>query len=324
LQVIRTARRLRPDVLLFGDFEHRCDAWFVRLLQRAGFCVADIWHNVDAFERTRPGAASVIRHQPWRDQLAAQLDVVFVHGDSLAAELRTKTGRDAIVIPHGNEDLLVQKAGADPDLDKRFGLPPGATVALLFGTITKYKGVPLLLEALAHIPEANRPIALCAGFATDDADIERLKTQAAAAGLDRWMRWDVRYVPLEEVAWYFRRADFVVLPYRAASQSGVAHIALTFATPLIVTDVGALAEATGGGRAGLIVPTEDAPALADAIERLTTDHELRVTLAAEAARLANERGNWDAIAQRVLEALNTHLKENKDLCAVSVDTSAAA
>lgn len=301
LQIVAVVRRERPDVVLLGDFEHRCDAWFIAWLARRGWVLADIWHNVVSFDRF--GGAEVVRQQPWRNQMARHFQTIFVHGETLAQEFEAATGCRAVVIPHGNQNWIAGQAGPDPDLDRRLDLPPGRPVALLFGSLTRYKGIDVFIEALRRMPEAQRPTAVIAGFPLADCPIDDLRAQAESGGLAPWIRWQVGYLPTPEIAWYFRRADVVVLPYRAASQSGVAHLALTFGKPLIVTATGSLPELIHGESNGLVVKPGDAAALAAALERITGDDGLRQRMGIAARRLAETRHNWDDIARQVLAAL---------------------
>lgn len=62
-----------------------------------------------------------------------------------------------------------------------------------------------------------------------------------------------RFVPDDEVKYYFSAADFVVQPYRTATQSGVTQIAYQFCVPMLVTDVGGLPEIVPDGRVGCVV-----------------------------------------------------------------------
>jgi glycosyltransferase involved in cell wall biosynthesis len=306
-QVLRVAQREQPAVVLLNDLEHACDAWFVRRLHRLAqhqprpWILADIWHNVVAFERNRPGA--LVRDPAWRRQLAREFDTVFVHGQTLARELEQRTGVRARVIAHGNQTWVAEQAGPDPGVeewDRRLALPPGRPVALLFGSLSAYKGVGVLVEALAAIPPERRPVAWVAGRPMAGVRPQAWRAEAARLGVEAWLRWDERYVPTEEIAWYFRRADIVVLPYRAASQSGVAHLALTFGRPLIVSDAGSLPEVIDGN--GLVVPAGDALALAAALQRLSWDKRLRAQMGKRSLELAATRHNWDTVAQTMLAA----------------------
>ena len=302
MQILAALRKERPDVVLLGDIEHRCDAWFIARLARGGWTLADIWHNVVSFDRY--GGPDVVRAQPWRNRIARHFHTIFVHGESLARQLEQATGCRAVVIPHGNQDWIARQAGPAPDLNRQLNLPPGRPVALLFGSLTRYKGIDVLLEALRRLPAGQRPIAVIAGFPLADCPIDELRRQAQRSGLDNWVRWQIGYIPTPEIAWYFRRADVVVLPYRAASQSGVAHLALTFGKPMIVTATGSLPELMAEESNGLVVEPGDADALAAALARITGNDELRERMGLAARHLAETRHNWDAIARQVLTALH--------------------
>lgn len=299
MQVVRQVGRLHPDIVLLGDLEHRCDAWFVGWLRRRAR-LACIWHNPEGFERHRAGV--VIRHQRWRDRLVREFDEIFVHGQALAGQVQSRAGVRPRVIAHGNQDWIAAQAGPDPDLNRRFSLPSGAVVGLLFGTLSPYKGVEVLVEALAAIPPETRPMLLVAGMPTPAAMPENWKATARRLGVERWLRWDLRYVPTAEITWYFRRADFVVLPYRAASQSGVAHLGMTFGKPLIVSDVGALAEIIEGN--GLVVPARETMPLARAMTRMTQNGDLRRDLGRKSEELATTRHDWRQIASGMLAVFN--------------------
>lgn len=309
IQICAAAERRRPDVLLFGDFEHRCDGWFIALLRARGHRLAVIWHNVAAFDRY--SRRRLTRNPAWRTALVRRFDAVFVHGEALAATLLAQTGIRACPIHHGDQSWIAKQAVAVPDLDARLTLPREGAVALLFGTLTKYKGVPVLLEALARIPAVQRPIAVIAGLPAADVDVAALKQQARVLGIEPWVRWQLRYIPTAEVAAYFQRADVVVLPYLAASQSGVAHLALTFGKPLIVTRTGGLPELIEGN--GLVVEPGAVEALAQALERLATAPELRREMGARGARLAHQRHDWQVIAGEVIAELAPLLRPRPTL-----------
>src|SRR5690606_2884613 len=60
------------------------------------------------------------------------------------------------------------------------------------------------------------------------------------------------FIPNSEVKYYFSAADVVVQPYRSATQSGITQVAYQFERPMIVTNVGGLAEVVVDGKAGFI------------------------------------------------------------------------
>jgi len=76
------------------------------------------------------------------------------------------------------------------------------------------------------------------------------------------------YIPDESIPLYFNAADVVSLPYLRASQSGVAHIAMAFGKPIVVSKVGGLEESMADYAGTFFVPPGDVGAIRDALLRL--------------------------------------------------------
>ena len=110
---------------------------------------------------------------------------------------------------------------------------------LFFGLIREYKGLDLLLKAMA------------------DERIDNYKINDKVVICDR-------YIPDEEVKNFFNLADMVVQPYRSATQSGVTQVAYHFEKPMLVTDVGGLREIVPDGKVGYVVEPQPVK-IADAI-----------------------------------------------------------
>jgi glycosyltransferase involved in cell wall biosynthesis len=138
-------------------------------------------------------------------------------------------------------------------------------VLLFFGYVRKYKGVDLLLQALAQVPTDLTVTLLIAGEWYDSW--EPYHTLIEKLGLTDRVRVINRYIPETEWPDLFAATDALVLPYRTASQSMSIALAYGFGKPVIVSRVGGLAEAVEDGRTGLIAEPEPA-ALATAIRRL--------------------------------------------------------
>ena len=143
------------------------------------------------------------------------------------------------------------------------GLPATTGYLLFFGFIRAYKGLDILLEAFADARLVQLPIKLIiAGeFYEDAAPYEELIRRYQLE--DRIIR-AMDFIPNEQVVNYFCAADLIVQPYKNATQSGVSQIAYHFERPMLVTDVGGLAELIPGGVVGYVVPPT-AAAIADAV-----------------------------------------------------------
>ncbi len=194
-----------------------------------------------------------------------------VMSDAVADDLRPLRHPDAALqqIEHPVYERFgdpVPRAEARAALD----LPADAPVLLFFGFVREYKGLHVLLEALPDALEALPALHLVvAGEPYDDP--ERYRRLIRENDLADRVHWHDAYVPSERVPTYFSAADLVVQPYVSATQSGVAQIATHFETPMIVTDVGGLAESVPHEEVGFVVPPDDPGALAGAIARFFRD-----------------------------------------------------
>jgi glycosyltransferase involved in cell wall biosynthesis len=153
-----------------------------------------------------------------------------------------------------------------PDARAALDLPPDVPLVLFFGFVREYKGLHVLLEALPRALDSVPDLQLLiAGEPYDDPD--RYRRIIDRYGLGDRVHWHDRYIPSDDVPRFFGAADLVAQPYVSATQSGVAQIAFHFEVPMVVTDVGGLAEVVPHEEAGFVVPPEDPAALADALAR---------------------------------------------------------
>lgn len=112
----------------------------------------------------------------------------------------------------------------------------GKEVRLLnFGRLLFYKGLDLLEEALDQVSNPQPYTLRIIGHGPKNIVLDRLNKRDNVAVENRW-------VPEEEIAELMQWADVVILPYREASQSGIAATALAFGKPILITNVGGLAE----------------------------------------------------------------------------------
>ena len=176
--------------------------------------------------------------------------------------------------------------------------PPSGSTLLFFGLLRAYKGIDVLVRALAHIPDARL---IVAGDPLDP--VAPLQQLARKVGVAERVEWRLGFLPDEEVAALMREATLVVLPYRRTDASGVLATAIGHGRPAVVTDVGSLGETVRDFGAGEVVPPGDERALADACLRLLTDAD-RLAAAFEGTRAARRALTWDASAaehERVYE-----------------------
>ncbi|HOW25922.1 MAG TPA: glycosyltransferase [Bacteroidales bacterium] len=152
---------------------------------------------------------------------------------------------------------------------QQLGLDQKCLYLLFFGFIRDYKGLDILLITLAQDRLKSLPIRLIiAGeYYTDSRPYQELIERLRIG--DRVIAFN-DFIPNSAVFLFFCAADLVVQPYRDATQSGVTQIAYHFNKPMIITNVGGLAEMVPDGKAGYVVepdPMELADAVADYFEQ---------------------------------------------------------
>jgi len=168
---------------------------------------------------------------------------------------------------------------------------------LFFGFVRRYKGLPVLIEALA-IARRTLPIRLViAGEFWEDELVYRDKV--ARLNLNDAVRFYNAYVPNNDMATFFAAADIVTLPYLEATQSGVVQLSYAFEKPIIATSVGGMPEAVIHEKTGLLVPPNDASALAEAMIHFFSNNKSAAFV--ENIRATNEERSWQPFLKLIEE-----------------------
>lgn len=187
-----------------------------------------------------------------------QGDMFMVHSDKEEQLLIDLLGRKPIYMKIPCPDIStfdvtdMTKMGAQEEL----GIEKEAPVLLFFGFIRKYKGlyhiINIMPQLIKKMPQLK--LMIVGDFYEDK---EKYFEQIERNGLkDHIMIFD-QFIPDSDVEKYFKAADVVVLPYDSATTSGVIQAAYGFDRPVIVTDVGGLAEAVVDTKTGFVAKADD-------------------------------------------------------------------
>ncbi len=125
------------------------------------------------------------------------------------------------------------------DLPPRTARPPGPPRLLFFGRLLPYKGLSLLAAAIGTLPPDTEIAVRIVGRGPESLELEALRACRGVTVENRW-------VPETEVGALLGWSDAIILPYREASQSGVAAAAIAAGRPVIATRVGGLSEQLAG------------------------------------------------------------------------------
>jgi glycosyltransferase involved in cell wall biosynthesis len=182
----------------------------------------------------------------------------------------------------------------------KLGLETNCNYLLFFGFIRRYKGLHLLLDALHDERIRNRNLkVIIAGEFYEDA--KPYLNQIAQLNLQDRVELRNEFIPNSEVATYFSAADAVIQPYTDATQSGVTQIAYYYNKPMIVTNVGGLAELVPHEKVGLVCDV-NATSIASAIARFF-DEKMEVTMQKNAA-IEKQKFTWSTLTNCILKLAN--------------------
>ena len=295
VRVGRRIRRERPDFVLmkyWTPFMAPCFGTIARIARGNGhtkvLCQID---NVEPHEHH-------LTDKPFNRYYLHSVDGFVYMSEQVHSELRAYSDAPALFSPHP----LFENFGERVERSEacvRLGLDPANRYVLFFGLIRDYKGLDLLLDAWAQLRRAGRTegrrLIVAGEFYTAR---EPYLNRIADNGLQDEVLLHDRFIPDDDVKYYFSAADFVVQPYKTATQSGVTQIAYQFCVPMVVTKVGGLAEIVPDGRVGYVCePTPEG--VAGAIERMyegDTLQRFRENCVEERRRFS-----WEEMCSRITE-----------------------
>lgn len=186
-----------------------------------------------------------------------------------------------------------------PEAYEKLGLAINEEYILFFGFIRDYKGLDLLLYAMAdeRVRNLNMKLIVAGEFYTDAKPYADLIEQL---GIRDRLILKTDFIPDDEVRNYFCAADMVVQPYKHATQSGVTQICYHFDRPMLVTNVGGLPEIVPHGKVGYVVEPEP-KAIADAIVDFYANHqEMRMR---DFIRTEKKKYAWSAMLEKIAEVV---------------------
>ncbi len=192
-----------------------------------------------------------------------QCDGFVAMSKSVLEDLKKFTDNsNKIFIPHPIYDIFGEKV-AKEKAREFIGLKKDEKYILFFGFIRKYKGLDLLLEAMAdeRIKNLNVKLIVAGEYYEEKSHYEEIIKKY---NLENSLVLKTEFIPSEEVKYIFCAADMIVQPYRTATQSGVTQIAYHFERPMLVTDVGGLSEIVPNEKVGYVCDV-NSKSIADSI-----------------------------------------------------------
>lgn len=237
----------------------------------------------------------------YHKKIYSHSDMVISQARMNERELIDKYGvdKDKIAyIPHGHYMEYADSATREESLC-HLDLPDNRPLILFFGQIKKVKGVGILITAMKDVVKRH-PDALCviAGKVWHD-DFSEYQGLIDEYKLKDNIRTDIRFIPDEEIKYYFNAADIVALPYLQIYQSGVVQLAYAYEKPVVATTEGEFLTVVKDKETGLLVPANNAGRLAEALIWYIDHPEKAKMFAEKGKRDISDRLSWDTIAKEI-------------------------
>ncbi len=291
LKVGNEIKNAKPDLVIVRywlPLMGPCLGTILRRIKKNNFtkivCIAD---NIVPHEK-RPGDTSFTKY------FVKPIDAFVTMSDKVKEDLLSFTNKPSKKIVHPLYDNFGDQL---PKIEARahLSLPRTDKIILFFGFIRKYKGLDILLASMndVRIREAKIKLLIAGEFYEDRKGFdEMIKNLNLSSQLI--LRTD--FIPDSEVRNYLSAADFVIQPYRNATQSGVTPLAYHFEKPMLVTNVGGLPDLVPHEKVGVITEP-NAESIATGILRL---YELGENFFLPQLREEKKKYSWHKLAEAIL------------------------
>ena len=293
IAVGNTLKRLNPDLIVVRYWLPFMGPALGTILRRVRknkhTSIIAIADNVLPHEK-RPGDVSFTRY------FLKSCDAFVTMSEKVMNDLRKfETSKPARQVLHPLYDNFGEPLSKQ-DAKIKLGIAPDEKLILFFGFIRKYKGLDLLLQAMAtsEIKASGIKLLVAGEFYEDEKSYQDIIN---ASGISNALLLRTDFIPDNDVKYYLSAADAVIQPYRNATQSGVTPLAYHFEKPMIVTNVGGLPALVPHEKAGLV--TEPDPrSIANAIIRF---YQLGEDFFIPHLRTEKLKYSWHKLVESILE-----------------------
>lgn len=302
LQLVKRLSRWNPDIIHFQWLPLPVvDVPLVRLLGHIAPTVLTV-HNSTPFH----GAATSRFQRFMTGKGPRVVDEVIVHTEETKAKIvEASTSQTNIsVVPHG----VIRY----PTMNRLPTNNSKESIVLFFGNVKPYKGVDVLIDAVARLPLTVRQKSRVVIAGRPHGSADELKQRAHKKGVNDSITWKLGFIEHERVGAYFQRSDIVVFPYRHIDQSGALMTALPFGKPVIATEVGGFADVLTDSVHGRLVPPDNADALSSALADVLTDNDRRVEMGNAVAELADNTYSWERIAEMTTDLYQEAQRDRRE------------
>ena len=291
-------KKIQPDIIVVRywlPFMGYCLGTILRIVKRNKhtkiICIAD---NIIPHEN-RIGDTQFTKY------FVKPIDAFITMSEKVMQDLKKFTNKPAQQIVHPLYDNFGEALNKQ-EARKHLSLPQNENIILFFGFIRKYKGLDLLLEAMSLLkskqPTTNIKLLIAGEFYEDQKLYNNLIAQL---NISSSLILKTDFIPDSEVKYYLSAADFVIQPYRNATQSGVTPLAYHFNKPMLVTNVGGLPDLVPNYKVGLIAE----PTAISIAEKIIELYQLGEQYFLPHLLEEKKKYSWSILLDKILSLANT-------------------
>jgi glycosyltransferase involved in cell wall biosynthesis len=293
---------------------YRADVYYTRNAEVAFWCtrlgLATVYEVHTVPKRLRRGLLRQVGRAP-----SLRLVVVLT---SFIKERLVRMGfseEKVIVLPDGVDLRLFEDLPSQAECRSQLGLPPDRPIIGYIGrfrTMEMEKGIPDLIEAMAHLPrfDEKEPLLVCVGGPMDP--VPAYLDLACRIGVPEHRLKFVDRVPNKEVPYWLRACDIAAAPFPSTEHYSFFMSPLKLfeymaaGVAIVATDLPSLREVLRHGENAWLVEPGSPQALAQGIERLLQDPQLAAVLASRARSDAGKY-TWKSRAERILQRIGEEI-----------------
>lgn len=262
-----------------------------KIKQKQDIKILTIAHNLESHEKWVFSEKLMKYGMQYSDSIVTLSRSVYDEGKRIFPKKNITLGFHPTYTFYNNNRFNKQEAKEKMDL-------MGKKVILFFGYIKPYKGLDILINSLPFVleqmPDAHL---LIVGEVYGSSKpyynlINKLK-------LNDKVTFRRQFVPNEEVEVFFKAADVLALPYKQATQSGVAQIAFDMGLGAVVTPVGGLPEIIEDKETGIVARSTTPQDFALAIKEFFKLEGNKIT---ENVTKEHERYSWDNFVNLIISS----------------------
>jgi glycosyltransferase involved in cell wall biosynthesis len=173
---------------------------------------------------------------------------------------------------------------------------------IFVGRLVERKGVKYLIEAFHRIHKSIPHHLVIIG---DGPERSQLEDMASSLDIENRVRF-TGMISDEMLNRYYKSCSFLVLPAvydKKGDTEGLGVVlleAMSYAKPVIASQVGGITDIVVDGENGLLVPPGNPEILGQAIMKLARSRQLRKTFGGKARKTVDEKFNWDRIIEKLI------------------------